>query len=378
MSLQSGSKPMGVGLIGCGVISGQYLTNLPRMPGVEVLACSDIDMAKAESRASEFGVPQAMAVDELLNDPDIELVLNLTIPKAHADVSLAIIGAGKHVYSEKPLTVDLEDATFILQAARQKGVAVGCAPDTFLGGGIQTCRKLIDDGAIGQPVAATAFMMNHGHESWHPDPAFYYQEGGGPMFDMGPYYLTALVNLMGPVKWVAGSAGAAFADRTIGSEPLRGQTINVDVPTHVAGVLDFGSGAIGTIITSFDVWASRLHRTIEIYGIDGTLAVPDPNIFGGRVQVRRGQEAEWSDVPLTHPEGGRGLGVAEMAAALRQGRKSRVDAQLANHVLDVMHSIHESSTRGRHIAISATAERPAAVEAGLPEGRFDSVPHPSS
>ncbi len=363
--------PMSIGIIGCGVISGQYLTNLPRMPGVEVLACSDIDMAKAESRATEFGVPQVLTVDELLASPDIEIVLNLTIPKAHADVSLAIIAAGKHIYNEKPLSIEIEDAALVLQAARQKGVAFGCAPDTFLGGGLQTCCKLIDDGAIGQPIAATAFMLNHGHEHWHPDPAFYYQEGGGPMFDMGPYYLTALVNLMGPIKWVSGSAGAHLAERTIESEPRRGQSVRVEVPTHVAGVLDFENGAIGTIITSFDVWASRLHRTVEIYGSEGTLAVPDPNIFGGRVEVQRGRESEWRDIPLTHPEGGRGLGVAEMAAALRDGRKSRVDAGLGHHVLEVMHTIHESSTKGRHISISRMTERPAAVEPGLPEGQFE-------
>ena len=362
---------MGVGLIGCGTISGQYLSSLPRFPGVEVVACADIDMARAKSRASEFDVPRAISVEELLSSPDVELVINLTVPKAHAEVSLAAIAAGKHVYSEKPLAVAREDGDAILDAAHQHGVTVGCAPDTFLGGGIQTCRKLIDEGAIGRPIAATAFMVNHGHEHWHPDPAFYYQEGGGPMFDMGPYYLTALVNLMGPIRRVTGSAGGAFPERTIASEPLRGQKVNVEVPTHVAGVLDFEGGAIGTIITSFDVWASRLHRSIEVYGTEGTLSVPDPNVFGGSVHVQRGRGTEWRLLPLTHPEGSRGLGVAEMAAALRDGRRSRVDAELAHHVLDIMHAVHESSAEGRHIAIVTTCERPAAVEPGLPEGRFD-------
>ena len=367
---KSNVAPLRVGLIGCGTISPQYLGRLPGYGVVEVVACADIDLARAKSRAGEFGVPKACSPRELLEDPDIELVVNLTVPKVHAEVSLAAIAAGKHVYSEKPLAVEREDGDAIMRAAREHGVMAGCAPDTFLGGGIQTCRRLIDDGAIGRPVAATAFMMSHGHEHWHPEPDFYYKRGGGPMFDMGPYYLTALICLMGPVKRVSGSHGSAFQSRTIESEPRRGQTIGVEVSTHVAGVMDFESGAIGTIITSFDVWASRLPR-IEVYGTEGTLSVPDPNGFGGPVHVQRGRGDEWKETPLSHPEGGRGLGVAEMAGALRNERPSRVEGSLANHVLDIMHAIHESSDAGRHIELGTTCERPAAVPAGLAEGRFD-------
>jgi predicted dehydrogenase len=357
-----------VGLIGCGTISPQYLKNLPGYPGVEVAVCSDIDMDRARSRAEEFGVPRSSSVAELLADTDVGLVINLTLPGTHAEVSLEAIAAGKHVYSEKPLAVAREDGDAVISAARKRGVMVGCAPDTFLGGGIQTCRRLIDEGQIGRPIAATAFMLNHGHEHWHPAPAFYYQKGAGPMFDMGPYYLTALIALLGPIRRVSGSHGSAFAERTITSEPLSGQTVEVEVPTHVAGVMDFQNGAIGTIVTSFDVWASQTPR-IEIYGTEGTLSVPDPNRFGGPVMLQRGRD-EWREAPLTHPEGGRGLGVAEMAAALRAGRESRVDAAMANHVLDVMHAVHESSDDGRHVTLRTSCERPAAVPPGQVEGDF--------
>ena len=360
---------MKVGLIGCGTVSPKYLKNLPRYPGGEVTVCSDIDVDRARSKAEEFGVPRSCSVGELLADPDVELVVNLTPPDRHAEVSLAAMAAGKYVYSEKPLAVAREDGEAIMREASKRGVMVGCAPDTFLGGGIQTCRKLIDDGQIGRPIAATAFMLNHGHEHWHPAPAFYYKKGGGPMFDMGPYYLTALITLLGPIRRVSGSHGSGFAERTITSPPLSGQTVEVEVPTHVAGVLDFQNGAIVTIVTSFDVWASQAPR-IEIYGTEGTLSVPDPNRFGGPVMVQRGR-GEWREAPLTHPEGGRGLGVAEMAAALRAGRGSRVDAAMANHVLDVMHAVHESSDDGRHVTLGTGCEPPTAVTPGQVEGDFN-------
>ena len=363
------SGDMKVGLIGCGTISAQYLRNLPEYPGVEVAACSDIDLDRARSRADEFGVPRACTVEELLADPDIRIAINLTLPATHVEVSLAAIAAGKHVYSEKPLAVERKDGQRILEEAGRAGVMVGGAPDTFLGGGIQTCRRLIDEGQIGRPIAATAFLLSHGHEHWHPAPAFYYQVGGGPMFDMGPYYLTALVALLGPVRRVTGSHGTAFATRTITSEPLSGDEIEVEVPTHVAGLLDFESGAIGTIITSFDVWASET-PWIEIYGTEGTLSVPNPNRFDGPVRLQSGRGG-WREVPLTHSEGGRGVGVAEMASALRLGRSSRVDAALANHVLDTMHAFHDSSDEGSHVTLKTSCKRPAAVAPGLAVGRFD-------
>ena len=359
---------MKVGLIGCGNISPQYLTNLPAYPGVEVAACSDLIMDKAIGRAKEFGVPVVCTTEELLANPDIDIVVNLTQPANHASVSLAAIAAGKHVYSEKPFAVESGDGDEIQRAARKAGVTLGCAPDTFLGAGIQTCRKMIDDGRIGRPVGAMASFLNHGHEHWHPDPAFYYEVGGGPMFDMGPYYLTALVSLLGPVGRVAGAQGRTFDRRMITSEPLSGTMIDVEVSTHVTGLLDFENGAIGTIVTSFDVWASEV-PWLEIYGTEGTLSVPDPNTFEGPARVQR-ERGQWEEVPLEHPEGGRGIGVADMADALRNCRKSRVDASMANHVLDIMHAVHESSNSGRHVDLETTCSRPEPIPPGLPLGRF--------
>ena len=320
---------MRVGIIGCGNISPQYLQGLARHDGVEVAACSDIVAEKARRAAREFGVPAAPPVDALLADDDIELVVNLTVPLAHAEVSLAAIAAGKHVYSEKPLAVESGDGHAISRAAQERGVTVGCAPDTFLGGGIQTCRRLIDEGAIGRPIGATAFMLNHGHEHWHPEPHFYYQRGGGPMFDMGPYYLTALICLLGPIGRVSGVHGKGLETRTISSRPHRGESMDVEVSTHVAGALEFESGVIGTLVTSFDVQATDLGHALEVYGTEGTLSVPDPNTFDGPVKLRRGAEVEWEERPLVFDLGGRGLGVADMAGALRGGRRSRVDASMA-------------------------------------------------
>src|SRR6266542_704716 len=356
-----------VGIVGCGVISGIYLKNLPAFDLGEVVACADLLLERAQARAAEFGdpsggrvMPKACRPEELLADPAVEIVVNLTIPRAHADVALAAVDAGKSVYTEKPLTVERAQGQDLLSRAKDKGVLVGGAPDTFLGGGIQTCRKLIDDGAIGEPIAATAFMANHGHEHWHPDPAFYYQPGGGPMFDMGPYYLTALVSLIGPIKRIAGSARATFPERTISSQPKAGEKIRVETPTHVAGTIDFRNGAIGTVITSFDVWAHTLPR-IEIYGTEGSLAVPEPNTFRGPVRIRQGRESEWREVEVTHgwTENSRGLGVADMAHALRSGRPMRASGALAYHVLDAMHAFLDSSREGRYIELESTCERPA-------------------
>ncbi len=361
-----------VGIVGCGVISGIYLKNLPTFDLVEVVACADLLLERAQARAAEFGVPKACRPEQLFADPAVEIVVNLPIPRAHAHIALAAVEAGKSVYTEKPLTVERAQGQDLLRRAKEQGVLVGGAPDTFLGGGIQTCRKLIDDGAIGEPIAATAFMANHGHEHWHPDPAFYYQPGGGPMFDMGPYYLTALVSLIGPITRIAGSARATFPERTISSQPKAGETIRVETPTHVAGTVDFRNGAIGTVITSFDVWAHSLPR-IEIYGTEGSLSVPDPNTFRGPVRICQGRETEWREVEVTHgwTENSRGLGVADMAHALRSGRAHRASGALAYHVLDAMHSFLDSSREGRHIELQSTCERPAPLPLGLPATRLD-------
>jgi len=361
-----------VGIVGCGKICSIYFKMCQSFENLEVAACADLLPERAKAKAAEFGVPTACTVEELMADRDIQIVVNLTIPNAHFSVAAAALRAGKSVHNEKPLTITRQEAAKLLATARRKGLRVGCAPDTFLGAGQQTCRKLIDDGRIGQPIGATAFMMCHGHESWHPDPEFYYKVGGGPMFDMGPYYLTALVNLMGPVRRVTGMNRITFPERTITSQPKAGTKITVDVPTHVVGVMEFASGAIGTLITSFDVWAAQLPR-IEVYGTEGTLGVPDPNGFGGPVLLRRAGEKEWSEAPLTHgyAENSRGIGVADMACAMRSGRPHRASGGLAAHVLDIMHAIHDAAARSKHVTLKTTCARPAPLPTGLREGTLD-------
>jgi predicted dehydrogenase len=356
-----------VGIIGCGNISGIYLTNCRKLPGLELVACADLDIERARAKDPEHGI-RAATVDELLADPDIDLVVNLTIPAVHAEVNRAVLAAGKHVYTEKPLATRRADGAATLALAREKGLRVGSAPDTFLGGGLQTCRKLIDDGIIGEPVAAVAFMTGHGPEGWHPDPEFFYKPGAGPMFDMGPYYLTALVSLLGPIARVTGSTRSSFPERTIGSGPKQGRKIIVETPTHVAGVLDFAGGAVATIITSFDVWAASLPR-VEIYGSEGSLSVPDPNTFGGPVRIWLAGDKEWRDVPLTHgySENSRGLGVAEMSGAIQAGRPHRASGELAYHVLDVMAAFEEASTTDRHVMITSGPPRVEALPAGWPD-----------
>lgn len=353
----SGEK-VGIGIIGCGNISGIYLSNARRFPMLDLRACADLDMDRARARASEYSVPNAYSVDELLADPDIQIVVNLTVPAAHADVAMQAVGAGKSVYNEKPLSISLDDGKRLAAAAAEKGLRVGCAPDTFLGAGLQTCRELIDGGAIGEVVAGSAFFLAHGPESWHPDPEFFYKRGAGPLFDMGPYYLTALISLLGPVRRVTGSARASFAEREIGSEPKRGQKIAVEVPTHSAAVLDFANGPIVTLVTSFDVWART--NSIELHGATGSLQLPDPNTFGGPVAKRMAGETDWVDVPVTRefPDNSRGLGVADMAMGILEGRPHRASGELALHVLEIMHAIHGASDTGRHIELTTTVQRP--------------------
>ena len=353
-----------LGIIGCGYISEIYLRNLSALADVEIAAVADADMKHAQSRGDAFGIP-ALSVKGLLDHPEIEIVLNLTIPKAHAEVATAVLKAGKSVYNEKPLAIERAEAQAMLALARDNGLRVGCAPDTFLGAGLQTCRQLIDAGAIGEPVGATAFMTCRGHEYWHPNPAFYYQPGGGPMFDMGPYYLTALVALIGPVRRITGSARISFPERTITSSQRFGSKISVEVPTNITTVADFADGAIGTMIMSFDVWQANLPK-IEIYGSEGTLGVPDPNMFEGPVRLWHHESREWRDMPLASEfiENWRGLGVADMAYAMRDGRPHRADGSLAYHVLDIMHAVHDASREGRHVELTSTCERPAPMRVG--------------
>ena len=361
-----------VGIIGCGNISGAYLKACRTFDILDVAAVADLDRTRAEAKATEHDVARAVSVEELLADPEIEIVVNLTIPRVHAAVSRAVLEADKSVYSEKPLAIDPADGSSLLDLARTRDRRIGCAPDTFLGGGLQTCRHAIDAGMIGRPLAATAFMLSHGPESWHPDPAFFYQAGAGPLFDMGPYYLTALVTLLGPVTRVAGSAVVGIPERTVTSKPLAGSVIRPDTPTHVTGLLDFASGAVGTLTTSFEVWASE-HPRLEIYGTEGTLSVPDPNTFGGPVRIRRAGDAAWRELPLTHgyTENSRGIGVADMAHAIASGRPHRASGELAFHVLDVMVQVLAAARDRRSVDIASTTSRPEPLAADLPHGILD-------
>jgi predicted dehydrogenase len=361
-----------VGIIGCGNISSIYFEAGKKFEVLDIVACADLDMERARASAEEFNVPKACTVEELLADPDIEIVINLTIPSAHAEIHLKALEAGKHTYGEKPLATELEDAKKILSLAEEKGLLVGSAPDTFLGGGIQTCRKLIDDGWIGEPIAATAFMMYHGPESFHPNPDFLYQKGAGPMFDMGPYYLTALVNLMGSIRRVTGSAKTSFKERSITNELNYGRTFPVETPTHIAGIMDFENGAVGTIITSFDVWGSRTPH-IEIHGTTGSMIVPDPNTFGGPVYIKQHHQTDFTEIPLTHgfTENSRGLGVLDMAYAIQNGRAHRANGQMAYHVLELMHGFHIASEKGKHYEVKSSCDQPAPFPMNLPKNALE-------
>lgn len=355
--------PLNLAIVGCGNISDAYLNILPRFPEVRVLACADIDLERARSSAQRHGIGLALSPEEVYAHPEVQIILNLTTPEVHASVALAALQGGKSVYNEKPLALDLVAAKQVLVVAEALGLRVGCAPDTVLGAGIQTCRGLIDSGLIGEPIAATAFMTNHGHESWHPNPHFYYQPGAGPMFDMGPYYLTALVTLMGGISKVSAMARATFPERIATSKARNGERIPVNTPTHVAGTVGFENGAIGTVITSFDVWGANL-PFIEIHGTQGSLSVPDPNTFGGPVRVKVGT-GEWQEVALTHPysENYRGLGVVDMAQAVIEGREHRASGVLAYHVLEVMQAFLSSSDQGSTVEIQSRIARPSPMPA---------------
>jgi predicted dehydrogenase len=361
-----------IGVVGCGNISGIYLEQMQTFDILEVYAAADLIEEKVQRQTKRYGVPRIMTHEEMLADPNIEVILNITQPDAHADVALKTLRAGKSVYNEKPLCIRREEAREMLRIAAEKGLRVGCAPDTFLGAGLQTCRKLIDEGAIGEPIGATAFMTNHGHESWHPDPEFYYMVGGGPMLDMGPYYLTALVSMLGPVQRVTGTTRITFPEREITSEPKRGKKIHVEVPTYITGLLEFGSGAQATILTTFDVWKANLPR-IEIYGSKGTLQAPDPNTFGGPVGLWKADSKEWEEIPLLpiRSQNSRSLGLADMAHAIRSGRAHRANGEMAYHVLDIMHSIHDAAREGCHITMSSSCTRPAPMPVDLPQNLLD-------
>jgi len=366
------AKSFRVGLIGTGRISDIYLKTLSKSDSVNVVACGSLNMDESRVKAIQYDIPIAKPPEDILADPEIDAILNLTIPAAHAEVSLAALEAGKHVYSEKPLVGSLADGRKVLDRAVELGLTVGNAPDTFLGGRWQTVRKLLDAGTIGRPTGAAAFVGTHGTERHHPNPDFYYQTGGGPMLDLGPYYLSAMVFFLGPIARVAGLSNRAFDKRMIENGPRHGQMMPVEVDTHVQGMLEFESGVIGSITMSFDVWDSEMPR-FEIYGEDGVICIPDPdpvhgaNIFQGEVWYRTRDTSRWSHQPRprgreawqvamnTHGlnEDCRGIGLIEMADAIRNGRTPRCSGELAYHVLEVMYGILDSPKSGRFVDIES-------------------------
>ena len=370
--LKPASSPLRIGVIGCGAISNAYFKGLkPFSTSAQIKACADLDVERARKKAAEHGVEKAYSVKELLSDPEVDVVLNLTIPAAHATVNLQALKAGKHAYCEKPFALTYKAGLQVLKEAQKRKLRVGCAPDTVLGGGIQTCRKLIDAGAIGRPFAATANMLGNGVESWHPSPEFYYQVGGGPLFDMGPYYLTSLVTMLGPVKSVSALAKTAFKERVITSQPLHGKKIKVEIPTHLTGCLEFGRDLAATVTMSFDVWKHHL-PIIEIYGTEGSLLCPDPNGFGGEVLLWTTKNKEWVKVPLTHSDQiARGVGLADMAQSVQQSRPYRMNGELGLHILEVMEAFHVSAKAGRKIAMKSSCQRPKPMPEGEITGQLE-------
>lgn len=350
-------EPHRVGIVGLGVISRQYLNTLVGHPDLRVTAVADLDTARAAAAAAEIPGAAAVSVDHLLGGADVDTVLNLTIPAAHAEIALGAIGGGKHVYAEKPLAVTFADGRSIVDAAAAAGLRVGCAPDTVLGTGTQTARAAIDAGLIGRPIAASAVMVTPGHERWHPNPDFYYVAGGGPLMDMGPYYVTALVHLLGPVRAVTGAASRLRGERVIGSGPRAGERIPVEVGSHVTGVLEHANGALTTITTSFDSVATAA-SPIEVHGETGTLSVPDPNQFDGESRVFELGGTGWRALEPSAGYVGAGRGIGLIDQVTSDGRAS---GALALHVLEVMTALLDSAAEGRRIDLTTTVERPAPV-----------------
>jgi len=366
------ARKLGVGVIGCGNISAAYLRLAPLFRGIEMRACADIDMKAAEARAGEFDV-RAQTVDDLLAASDIDIVVNLTIPAVHYEVSKKVLDAGKHVYSEKPFVLSVKEGLDLKKRAEKKGLRIGSAPDTFLGGAHQLVRSLIDAGKLGRITSGTCFVMSHGMEHWHPNPDFFFQPGAGPVLDIGPYYVTNLIQLIGPVRRVAAFVAMPAKQRTISSKPRAGEKIPVNTPTTIHGMLEFENGAVVTLATSWDVWAHG-HAPMELYGEAGTVFVPDPNFFGGTVGYTKAGKAvkalpKW-DHPFAvenekHSQGMmanyRTAGLADMALGIVDGRPHRCSMELALHAVDVMTGLLRSGETGRFVAMQTTCERPAAL-----------------
>ena len=358
---------MNVGMVGVGCISGIYLKNLHEVfnDSLRLVAVCDLIRERAEKAKEEYGVPKIYdTMEELFADPEIDIVLNLTRPYQHYEVSKAALLAGKHVYSEKPLGADFEEGKELVELAKQKGLVIGGAPDTFMGAGIQTCRKLIDSGLIGEVIGGRCVMANHGMESWHPDPDFYYQRGGGPLFDIGPYYITALVNLLGGINRVYGYGSASYPTRLITAEPHKGEIIEVNTPTHIESFLHFDSGVVVSLLTSFDIYSTK-QTNIEIYGTKGTLYVPDPNWFGGKIDFFDGETQQMKEFSLEfdYSENSRCLGLWDMARAIEGSSKvSRTTCKQTFHVLEVMCAIMKSAECDMPVKLESRFEREAPME----------------
>jgi predicted dehydrogenase len=369
-------RPVAVGILGCGHVSDQYLRGCSMFDGLQLEACADLDVERARQKADRYSIPKAYSPSELLADSDVELVVNLTPPLEHARTTLEAIRSGKHVWCEKPLAATLDDARQVLTAARDGALRVGCAPDTFLGPGLQAAIRLMESGWIGEPVAAVAFVSEHGYEHFHPAVDPFYGPGGGPALDLGPYYVTTLVAMLGPVKRVGAVARASVPVRTIPTGPRRGDRIPVHVPTHVAGVLEFEAGVPANVLMSWDIWSTHLPY-IEVYGSDGSVSLPNPDLYDGLPRVRTAGPEEldqpppppgslpWNTMPPAYGSRvERGIGVADMAHAIRSGRPHRAGAELAYHVLEVLSALLVSSREGRHVEIESRCERPVPVEPG--------------
>ncbi|AEH36209.1 Gfo/Idh/MocA family protein [Halopiger xanaduensis] len=358
------------GIVGCGTIADAYCEANDRFDSYRIAACADLERERAEATAAEYGL-EARSVEDLLVDPDIDIAINLTPPTAHAGVILQALEADTHVYTEKPLATDLEDAEAVLETADERGLRVGSAPDTVLGAGLQTARAVLEAGRIGRPIGATANLVFGGHESWHPNPDLYYQEGGGPLFDMGPYYVGALIALLGPAERVTGATGRAFEERTIGSGPRAGESIDVEVPTHEVGVVTFENGAIANLQISFDAvgGTSGPSPLFELYGTEGTLQLPDPNDFDGAVRVRERGADEFETVRHTHDyTAGRGVGVADLARSLQNDDwEHRTSGRRAYHTLEIMAGVRTAAEREEHVRIESACERPAPLPETFPK-----------
>jgi len=370
---------LGLGIIGCGNISAAYLRLAPLFKGLEVRAVADVNMDAARARADEFKT-KAQSVDDLLANPDVDVVINLTVPDAHFGVTKAILQAGKHAYSEKPLVLSLEQGKELRDLASAKGLAVGCAPDTFLGGAHQQARAVLDEGRVGTITAGCAAVLNYGMEHWHPNPDFFFLPGAGPMLDLGPYYVANLINLLGPVRRVGALTSSAQSTRTIANGPRLGETVPVKTPTNIHALLEFANGATVNLSTSWDVWHHKRNH-FELYGTEGTLYVPDPNFFGGAVEIGH-KDGSLEVLPAwehpfgvpnqEHPVRGplanyRTAGLADMVQALMAGRDARCSLERALHGVDVMMACLTSGETGGFVTMTTTCTRPAAL--GLAEAQ---------